>query len=341
MKHVLFFALLMASPSFGDDESDAPKYYTPPAGIELDALAPPSSNEKKKSTQSTQDSAPSVDVPAQAIGRKKVPSKRKTDTSPLRIQTQEGTEETIFYQGVVRATDKRGISDYDLIIQPERFLFRSYAEPTKAVPFTALSGMTIGSDEQKGFTIPKEVPHRQDVATQAAQALITNQTIKISGSWGEITFFPERQAGFGTHPDLYAAPARNIAEPKAEKRSPRGLYLFDLEKKAGTHVVEQPLLPNRVYVVYAEEEGDWFYALSNVRGQLSKPLEVVRYLTVFPGEYLGAKFPKMRFQLNEEGNWVQTLLPEQHFYLVLAKPKKIKVVGWKKRMPKDLASTPE
>ena len=136
---------------------------------------------------------------------------------------------------------------------------------------------------------------------------------------------------------------RNRLIPNKEVKAQRRPILFEIERQeeilkmldavAPTTEEGPSLLPNRVYLVYSEEEKRWLWELTDFEGQFAIPAEALRTLSVLPGAIVGAKNSTLRYGLNlNKAHWVQTFQPEQQFFWVYSvppEPPKIKTVVYK------------
>lgn len=114
----------------------------------------------------------------------------------------------------------------------------------------------------------------------------------------------------------------------APKTKITGAKLFDVNTGKLSKPMEGKWLPNRVYEVSVRGKNEWFFALTDERGQFAEPLELFRSDSVLFGVYLGANVPKQKYRLANDGTWVPSFLEEQYFFWVLSEPPRIKVVGF-------------
>lgn len=120
---------------------------------------------------------------------------------------------------------------------------------------------------------------------------------------------------------------KRLVDPDNLKTADSDLYqpkLYELESDALIQGKPGTPLPDRVYAVYLKEKKSWFFALTNQHGKFALPMELIRFKTVIPGKYLGAKNPYQRYQLNSKWKWVPTNLDEEYYLWVLSRPQAFK-----------------
>jgi hypothetical protein len=120
---------------------------------------------------------------------------------------------------------------------------------------------------------------------------------------------------------------KTIGPPDPKNNRPR---LYDLATQFPLPADRSPLLPNRVYMVYVEQENHrWYFVLTDGNGDLAEPLDLLRSGSVLSGTTLGSSLPQQTYLLRRDSFWVPSSLSEQHYYWTLSTPPIIKIVGFK------------
>ncbi len=119
--------------------------------------------------------------------------------------------------------------------------------------------------------------------------------------------------------------------------SPQALYLAKekkgteprlLELESGQPVLLKqvgPLLPRRVYAVYIRKDKSWVLVLTDEKGRLPNPFEVLLPGSVLPSQQLGIRTSYGYFELRADYRWAPSVKMTE-FYLTsnLSPPLKVR-----------------
>lgn len=156
---------------------------------------------------------------------------------------------------------------------------------------------------------------KQSKAWKEASALATLAAISMAApAYGEATRLME------------TVRAKQESLPPA-----RAFHAFNVEnqKRDEKPVDPKALPPHRVLATYLPERSEWRFVVTNEKGLVAEPLEILRVGTILPGRFFGPSFAQNRYLLNDEGSWVRTFRDEQWFLWAFSKPPKVKVLGFR------------
>lgn len=120
----------------------------------------------------------------------------------------------------------------------------------------------------------------------------------------------------------------------ADLRAEKKIMLYDVGFLKGVPVPDtMKLIPRRVYGRFDEKKKQWFFEITNDRGEFPSPSELLRADTVLNGSFFGQS-PKKNYLFTRDGKWAPTKLNEVHYLWVEDKPEYIKIIGFR-----DPAST--
>jgi len=121
-----------------------------------------------------------------------------------------------------------------------------------------------------------------------------------------------------------------VLKPKEKIRK-----LYIVETHETIPVLNKAILPERVYLVFNQEQNGYFFALSDQEAKFSAPEEFFAEGSVLPGLYLGSKNPYQKYKLNAEGRWVPTKdEQEKHLLWNPYEPYGMKVISFIEIEPK-------
>lgn len=101
-----------------------------------------------------------------------------------------------------------------------------------------------------------------------------------------------------------------------------GMFLYHHgEKVPGVEVKDTThLLKNRIYMKHIKEFNMWAYVMTNQRGKLANPPEVIGENSVVSGQVIGAKNMNQNFKLNSKGVWVPSNETEHYTFWTASVP---------------------
>jgi hypothetical protein len=143
--------------------------------------------------------------------------------------------------------------------------------------------------------------------------------------------FPEDNGHIKTV-EYFTAP-KLIPQKKTNLPLNKNPKLFDLKTGKLIPNTGEPLLAERVYLFYSKEQQGWFFVLTDKKGKLPSPSEMLFPGTVLPGKFLGAENPYQNFLLSGQFQWIGSKKRIEYLLRVMESTKeayfkKIKIITY-------------
>lgn len=114
----------------------------------------------------------------------------------------------------------------------------------------------------------------------------------------------------------------SIREISMKSNDPKNKIYQYIHNSYKPKVVKKIQIPNGVYIIYSKVVNHWVYTLTNEKGTLKEPLEILTPGTVLNGKSIGA-LNKSNYELKRNGDWTLTNNKRQQirFWILSKTPK--------------------